>query len=148
MDKPLPDDFDPYGGIFCFAEITISLSARRPSDDERDEYGYPKGIKIAASGDAKIGSAKSRFDSIIDALLIAGIIALVSATVLSLVTATELKTAFVERNEFYDREISRAVAANERQDTELKRHDERLDRLEQQRGFGERDDNNQQRSRR
>lgn len=74
-----------------------------------------------------------RRNSIIDGLLIAGIIALVSTSVYLLKTTVRLDTQYVERGQLYDERFKAIRDDNSRQDTELGRHDERLDRLEQQR---------------
>jgi hypothetical protein len=74
-----------------------------------------------------------RRNSIIDGLLIAGIIALVSTSIYLLKTTVRLDTQYTERGLLYDERFNAIHRENSRQDIELGRHDERLDRLEQQR---------------
>lgn len=74
-----------------------------------------------------------RRNSIIDGLLIAGIIALVSTSIYLLKTTVRLDTQYTERGQLYDERFNAINRDNARQDTELGRHDERIDRLEQQR---------------
>lgn len=105
-----------------------------------------RGDMIATSGGGGNHGGRSRTDKLIDSLLLAGIIALVTATIVSYVTAIKVETALIQRNDIYDREIRRIDGVNERQDarfeadeTWLRRHEQRLDQLEQSGSPGQRD---------
>jgi hypothetical protein len=84
-----------------------------------------------------------RRNAIIDGLLIAGIIALVSTSIYLLKTTVRLDTQYTERGQLYDERFNAIHRENSRQDIELGRHDERLDRLEQQRRDTQRNADNQ-----
>lgn len=82
--------------------------------------------KVNISGQGHFNSEwRRRRNGIIDALLIAGIIALVTATIGIMRTTDKVETAFTERSKRYDGEISRI-------DDTIERHDERITNLERE----------------
>lgn len=125
-----------------------SLADRGPDPDYEDaeaiaSRGAPR---VAISGDGQYRPKSDwprRRNAIIDGLLIAGIIALVSTSIYLLKTTVQLETSYTERGALYDYRFRNIESTNERQDTEFRRHDERLNRLEQQRRDAQRNANDQ-----
>jgi hypothetical protein len=116
------------------AKADEALKAEGYEDPEEDAPPVPPGIAISGGGNYRPKSDwPRRRNSIIDGLLIAGIIALVSTSIYLLKTTVQLETSYTERGTLYDERFRNIAGTIDRQDTELRRHDERLDRLEQQR---------------
>lgn len=118
------------------AKADEALKAEGYEDPEEDAPPVPPAIAISGGGDYRPRHKSDwprRRNSIIDGLLIAGIIALVSTSIYLLKTTVQLETSYTERGTLYDERFRNNASHDERQDSELRRHDERLDRLEQQR---------------
>jgi hypothetical protein len=109
-----------------------------------EDYANPPAIAISGGGNYRPKSDWARRrNSIIDGLLIAGIIALVSTSVFLLKTTVRLDTQYTERGQLYDERFKSIREDNVRQDGQLGRHDERLNRLEQQRRDAQRNSDDQ-----
>lgn len=126
-----------------------AMEARSPEQGpldypERDLDVHVPKIAISGGGGYKPHGDRTRRNSIIDALLIAGIIALVSTSIYLLKTTVKLETSYTERGTLYDERFRGIRDDNLRQDAELRRHDERIDRLEQQRRDAQPNPDNQQ----
>lgn len=106
---------------------------RIDTDFNPDDETIRKITKIIVSGGGHLGGKMpDRRNAVIDSLLIAGIIALVSTSLYLLKTTVKLETSYTERGQLYDERFGKIRDDNDRQENELARHSQRIDRLEQQ----------------
>lgn len=97
-----------------------------PQPNDYDPYESGHFMNVSGSNNGHDGRDR-RIDHLLQALCLAGIIAIVGIVWILRDNVTEIKTYVTERTQLYDREINRL-------DSTIQRHDERITSLEREQG--------------
>lgn len=117
MDKPLPDDFDPYG------------------------------VQMTAISGGNDGGGKQWLMQLLQGLILAGIVALIGVTLSLANSVTELRVTISERGKQNDRDIARLEAADTRHESDIRGIDSRVTELERSQSTYQPDANDRQKRR-